>query len=314
MPPAVGWAIQPAIDLLTGVMTDQPVTFADGLTVQGGITSSGGLNLSSTLPVPQGGTGSSTFTQGGVLYGNGSSAIGATAAGGVHSVLTSSGGAPVFSATPTLNALSVGSSSIGSSGTITMADNLVMTKATPRLFMQGAGDAGIIGGTTSFQIINNANSTANLMLADDASMTLRGKVVSYKGVSTAGSGVPAIYGYARATGQTAANSSVATYTVGGSDGSFIVSGNVLVTASTTHNFALQVTYTSEDGTGRTVTMNVQQVGGTLVTAITNVTGAGPYEGVPLHIRAQASTAITILTSGVFTSVTYNVEGAITQIG
>ena len=60
-------------------------------------------------------------------------------------------------------------------------------------------------------------------------------------------------------------------------------------------------------------MNVQQLGGTLVTAITNLTGVGPYEGVPLHIRAKASTAITILTSGTFTSVTYNCEGAIQQI-
>jgi len=51
-----------------------------------------------------------------------------------------------------------------------------------------------------------------------------------------------------------------------------------------------------------------------LTAITNVQGVGAYEGVPLHIRAKASTAITVATTGTFTSVTYNVEGYITQIG
>ncbi len=56
-----------------------------------------------------------------------------------------------------------------------------------------------------------------------------------------------------------------------------------------------------------------QVGGvTLVGTITNVTGSGPYGGVPLHIRAKASTAITLATTGTFTTVTYNVEGVIKQ--
>lgn len=79
-----------------------------GVTVYGGLTSSGGLTLSSTLPVPQGGTGSSTFTQNGVLYGNGSSAIGATAAGSSTSVLTAnSAGTPVFNTNPQVASLTI---------------------------------------------------------------------------------------------------------------------------------------------------------------------------------------------------------------
>lgn len=126
--------------------------------------------------------------------------------------------------------------------------------------------------------------------------------------------IPQIQASGRSTAQTAAISSITAFTVGAADGTFIVSANVNVTTATAHSFSVQVTYTDETNTSRTVTFNVQQLGGTLVTSITNVTGVGPYEGVPLHIRAKAATAITILTSGTFTTVTYNAEGYIQQLG
>lgn len=70
-------------------------------------------------------------------------------------------------------------------------------------------------------------------------------------------------------------------------------------------------YTDEGNTARTVTMNFSTLAGVISNAaITNVAGAVPYEGVPLHIRCKASTAITIATTGTFTAVTYNVEGNI----
>jgi len=64
-----------------------------------------------------------------------------------------------------------------------------------------------------------------------------------------------------------------------------------------------------------LTLSFSQLTGAFVTTITNGTGAGPYEGVPLHIRCKASTTITIRTqaAGVYTTVTYNAEGSITQI-
>lgn len=165
--------------------------------------------------------------------------------------------------------------------------------------------------------IAGAASTDRLQVKGDSYLggdcAIKGKVTKYNNIATAGWGQPAIYGSGRATAQTAANTSVSTYTVGVADGSFIVSCNVLVTTSTAHSFTVTCTYTDEGNTSRTVTFNVQQLGGTLVTSITNITGAGPYEGVPLHIRAKASTAITIKTAGTFTTVTYNVEGVITQI-
>lgn len=141
------------------------------------------------------------------------------------------------------------------------------------------------------------------------------QMLTYQSVTTAGWGVPAIYGSGRVTAQTAANASIATYTVGASDGTFLVSANVAVTASTTHAFTATCTYTDETNTSRVLTLSFSQLTGTFLTSITNVQGVGAYEGIPLHIRCKASTSITIATAagGTYTSVTYNAEGLITQM-
>jgi hypothetical protein len=122
-----------------------------------------------------------------------------------------------------------------------------------------------------------------------------------------------LYQVVRSTAQTGANASVTTWTVGANDGTFLVSANVLVTASTTHAFTVTCTYTDEGNTSRVVTLTLSQLGGTLGTSVANTAGTVPYEGVPLHIRCKAATTITIGTTGTFTSVTYNVEGSIAQI-
>lgn len=140
-----------------------------------------------------------------------------------------------------------------------------------------------------------------------------GSFSKYQGVTTTGWGIPAIYGTGRSTAQTAAVASVATYTVGAADGSFLVSANVNVTTSTVHTIAVQVDYTDETNTAQTLTLNFAQLSGAIINSITNVTGAGPYEGIPNHIRCKASTAITVKTTGTFTTVTYNVESSIVQI-
>ena len=146
-------------------------------------------------------------------------------------------------------------------------------------------------------------------------VSVGGKVNSYNGVTTAGNGVPSIYGSGRTVGATAAVASVATYTVGASDGSFIVSANVLVTTATTHAFTVTVAYTDEGNTARVLTLQFSNLAGTLLTSIANAAGAVPYEGVPVHIRCKAATTITIASAagGVYTSVAYNIEGTITQI-
>lgn len=182
------------------------------------------------------------------------------------------------------------------------------------LYSSGTADSSIAG---NLRLGDNTAPTALLDIAGKTTFTSAGLMTKYNGVATTGWGLPAVYGYARAaTGRTAAVASVATYTVGAADGSFLVSANVLITTGTTHNFTVTVAYTDEGNTTRTVTMNFSSLAGVLATAITSVAGvpgAVPYEGVPLHIRAKASTAITIATTGTFTAVTYNVEGMITQI-
>lgn len=119
----------------------------------------------------------------------------------------------------------------------------------------------------------------------------------------------------RALAQVAAVASIAALTVGASDASYLVSCNVLVTTSTTHSFTVTVAYTDESNAARTLTLPVSQLTGTLITAITNVTGAGPYEGAPVLIRCKAATTITIATAagGTYTSVTYSAEGSLVQV-
>lgn len=125
--------------------------------------------------------------------------------------------------------------------------------------------------------------------------------------------IPAVYGTGRTTGAVAAVASVAAFTVGASDASFLISANVLITTSVAHSFSVTCSYTDESNTARVLTLNFSQLTGTFVVTLTNVLGASAYEGVPVHIRAKASTAITIATTGTFTSVTYNVEGRIIQV-
>jgi hypothetical protein len=172
--------------------------------------------------------------------------------------------------------------------------------------------------TTQNQVRFYNGSADMLTLKSDNSTNFGGLIKQVNGINTAGWGVPAIYGAGRATAQNAANASVATYTVGGSDGSFEVSANVLVTTATTHNFTVECAYTDEGNTARVITMNFMLVGGgttNFTTAIINTNGAVPYHGIPLHIRAKASTAITIRTqaAGTYTTVVYNVEGVIVQL-
>lgn len=118
----------------------------------------------------------------------------------------------------------------------------------------------------------------------------------------------------RSAGAVAAVASVAALTVGAADSSYLVSANVNVTTATTHNFTTTVAYTDEANVSRTLTLGFTQLAGaTLLSNITNITGAGPYESPVYHIRCKAATTITIATTGTFTTVVYNVDGQITRL-
>lgn len=123
----------------------------------------------------------------------------------------------------------------------------------------------------------------------------------------------------RVTAQTAANASVATYTLGATDASYKVSANVLITTDgAVYTFTVTVDYTDEGNTARTTTFNFQRsadVTAAISPTIAAAGGAEPYMGIPILIRCKASTAITIKTAagGTYTNVTYNAEGMITQV-
>lgn len=155
---------------------------------------------------------------------------------------------------------------------------------------------------------------ATMAMTVNGALVVQNLVTKYNNISTVAWGQPAIYGTGRVTGQTGAAAAIATYTVGAADGTFLVSGNVNVTTSTLHSFSMTVTYTDETNASRTLLLTFSQITGALVSVITNATGAGAYEGVPLQIRCKAATSITFATTGTFSTVTYNTEGYITQIG
>lgn len=95
--------------------------------------------------------------------------------------------------------------------------------------------------------------------------------------------------------------------------SYVITANVLVTASTTHSFNVDCQYTDEGGTARTIHLPFAQLAGTVTPTIANAGGAVPYAGIPVQIHTQANSSISIVGAGTFTSVTFNVEGSITQV-
>lgn len=143
---------------------------------------------------------------------------------------------------------------------------------------------------------------------------IAGRITSYNSVITAGWGIPAIVASGRQTGLIAASASVATYTLGAADGSFEVSANYLPTAGTTYSFNVNLDYTDEGNTARTIALLFNAPGSTALNAtLGNATGLIPRDSVSYHFRAKAATVITLSTVGTFTTVTYNVEAVIRRL-
>lgn len=92
----------------------------------GGGTLDAAAIAAGTLPVARGGTGATTFTTNGVLYGNSTSAVQVTAAGGVGTLclVSTNGAAPVFGSCSGSAATALSSITAASAGnTITSGDN-----------------------------------------------------------------------------------------------------------------------------------------------------------------------------------------------
>jgi hypothetical protein len=104
-----------------------------------------------------------------------------------------------------------------------------------------------------------------------------------------------------------------TYTVAASAGagSFRIGAYLTITAVSTDVIQLQVGYTDETGTARTVTLNSIQSG----SPAGSFSGAGAYVFPTIDIRTSAGSVITVLTNLLNNSgsITYNVGATIQQV-
>ncbi|QQS22951.1 hypothetical protein IPM19_00035 [bacterium] len=233
--------------------------------------SSGTWSVNAQLGVALGGTGAATLTTNGVLYGNGTSAIQATAQGGANTVLVANGGAPSFSAaitvgtsvtSPTINAttaLQFNGADINTAGTLTnvayenqanaftMANSFTVQSATALTVARSGADYALqVDTNTASSVtglkVTSAAAGSGIALATISSgtnefMTIDGKgsgEVRVGGIST---GNILLGGGSGSTGCTVTNSTGAfACTAGGSftTGTFSPTGanNVSITNST----------------------------------------------------------------------------------
>lgn len=145
-----------------------------------------------------------------------------------------------------------------------------------------------------------------------------GNISTYRSVATAGWGVPAIQADGGSAGNVNTRSAAAaTYTVGAADGTFVVSGAILINTGTAFSMSLDCVYTDAGNVSRTLVLPLTQLAGTFVVTglATNVVGTGPYESVSMTIRCKTGTTITIRPSvgGTYTTVNYDVYANIRQV-
>ncbi len=171
-------------------------------------------NVGGYIPLPlsvaNGGTGDATLTSHGVLYGNGTSAVGVTAAGTTGQVLSgSTGSAPVWAALSagTVTTWSAGTTGFtpnsATSGAVTLAGDLIVANggtgvttltANGLIYGSGTNPVGITAaGTTGQILVGNTGSPASWLTAGTTGQLLVGVTGSAPvWTSTPASGVTSI--------------------------------------------------------------------------------------------------------------------------
>ena len=142
-----------------------------------------------TLPVAAGGSGATTFTANGVLYGNGTSALGVTAAGTTGQVLlANTSGAPTWGAIPTTGAvtsISFGSTGLtpntATTGVVTVAGTLDITN----------GGTGQITASAAFNALSPLTTLGDILYGGASGAGTRLGIGSTNQVLTVVGGIPA---------------------------------------------------------------------------------------------------------------------------
>ena len=300
------WSVSSAgVASFAGLSSSGTITFS-GVSTAGAMIISGGVVTSEAqLAVARGGTGAATFTSNGVLYGNGTSSVGVTAAGGAGTLclVSTNGGAPVFSSCAGGGASTVWSSltapattlslnhaefattftwDTGSTAatldgfTITLTNDATTDVNTQRVVVIQNNDAAGSTATERLLVLNNADTTEAVTTALEITSSA-GTIGT--AIDVSGSNITT------AISAGANNISATNWSITGASGLFTTAGNIamnggsLTTTATTAN-VVNANATTVNFAGAATTLGVgASTGTTTVNNALTVTGTETANGI-----------------------------------
>lgn len=119
----------------------------------------------------------------------------------------------------------------------------------------------------------------------------------------------------RLQGQSTAVSGLVNQTVGALDATYVLYANVYITSGSSFSFNTLCSYTDEGNNARNAAFNFSIPGtNTLNPLISNAGGSVPYMSGALCVRCKAASTLSVVTSGTFTTIGYNIDCSWVQVG